>query len=110
MSESTGSRLKHLRIKYNYKREDVSEYLSIPVGHLDDIESDKREIILSQIFRLCDLYKCSEEYLICGQKTKFDNEVGFRKDNECVDLNTIARMNKVIKDIELVIDLEENMA
>jgi len=109
MSETAGSRLKNLRVKHKFTQEDVAEYLGITQGHLANIESDKRNIPLSQIFKLCDLYNCSEEYIICGEKSDYDYEIAFRKDNKSMDLKTIARMNKIIKDLKLIIKLEEGI-
>lgn len=109
MTIEMGSRLKDLRLKHKFTPEEVAEYLGITQGHLANIELNKRNIPLSQIVKLCDLYNCSEEYIICGEKSDEINDITFRKDNKNMDLKTIARMNRIINDYKLLIDLKEGM-
>lgn len=109
MKQNIGGRLKNLREKHKFTQAEVAEYLNISQGHLANIESNKRNIPLTQIVKLCDLYNVEEEYVICGEKTDAEHEIAFRKENKNMDLRTTARMNRIINDLKLLIYLKEGM-
>ena len=67
--------------------------------------NNQRKLTVSALEKLCDLYNCSEEYILEGTSDYSKPVFAFRTEEKNLDLNTIARMNKIIKNIELLADL-----
>ena len=63
MTENMGKRLEKLRKKHDYSQQEVAEFLELSQSQLAKVESDERNLKLSEIIRLCDLYNVEEEYL-----------------------------------------------
>ncbi|RAP47708.1 MAG: hypothetical protein BZ135_01650 [Methanosphaera sp. rholeuAM6] len=102
MNESIGKRLKKLRLDNNYSQNEVAKYLGISQSLLAKIESDKRNINLNRLLMLCDLYNVDEEYLLYAKGSYDKDNFSFRKDTSRVNLETIASMNKLVKNIKLM--------
>ena len=105
MDETIGERLKKLRKNYNFNQKQVAGYLGYNQGQIAKIENNQRNLTLSSLEKLCDLYNCSEDYILEGDSDYSKPTFAFRTEEKNLDLNTIARMNKIIKNIELLADL-----
>ena len=105
MEETIGERLKKLRKNYNFTQKQVANYLGHNQGQIAKIENNQRKLTVSALEKLCDLYNCSEEYILEGNSDYSKPVFAFRTEEKNLDLNTIARMNKIIKNIELLADL-----
>lgn len=105
MENSLGYRLKFLRNKHNFTQREVGDFLDISQSQLAKVESNERNLKLSKLLKLCDLYNVSEEFLLYGQGDYDKNKLAFRKENKSIDLKTIARMNKIINNLRFMKDL-----
>lgn len=100
MKEGIGDRLKFLRKKYNFTQKDIGDFLEISQSLLAKVEANERNLKLTKISKLCDLYDVSEEYILYGEGEQNSNSLSFRKDNKAIDLKTIARMNKIMNNLK----------
>ncbi|AWX31803.1 helix-turn-helix domain-containing protein [Methanosphaera sp. BMS] len=109
MEDSMGMRIKYLRQKHNFTQREVGEFLDISQSLLAKVESNERNLDITKILKLCDLFNVSEEYLIFGKGNYDKNTIAFRKDNKSINLKTIARMNRIINNLKYMKELyEEN--
>lgn len=105
MENNLGNRLKFLRKKHNFTQREVGDFLDISQSQLAKVESNERNLKLTKLLKLCDLYNVSEEFLLYGQGDYDKNKLAFRKENKSIDLETIARMNKIINNLRFMKDL-----
>ncbi len=105
MENNLGHRLKFLRNKHNFTQREVGDFLDISQSQLAKVESNERNIKLTKLLKLCNLYNVSEEFLLYGQGNYDKNKLAFRKDNKSIDLETIAHMNKIINNLRFMKDL-----
>lgn len=105
MENDLGYRLKLLRNKHNFTQREVGDFLGISQSQLAKVESNERNLKLTKLLKLCDLYNVSEEFLLYGQGDYDKNKLAFRKENKTIDLETIARMNKIINNLRFMKDL-----
>lgn len=99
MTENMGKRLEKLRKKHDYSQQEVAEFLELSQSQLAKVESDERNLKLSEIIRLCDLYNVKEEYILYGEGNVGEDNRLFKKENDYLDLNTIARMNRITNNL-----------
>lgn len=105
MENNLGNRLKFLRKKHNFTQREVGDFLDISQSQLAKVESNERNLKLTKLLKLCDLYNVSEEFLLYGQGDYDKNKLAFRKENKSIDLETIARMNKIINNLRFMKEL-----
>jgi len=101
---SMGHRLNKLRTENNFSKESLAEFLSMAVVDVTKLEHDEKILTVSQLERLCDLYCVSEEYII---ENKCVNTSREKYDMENLDLNTKYKMNKRVRNIELLVSILE---
>lgn len=70
-SNGMGQRLKELRKKYKYTQQDVADFLDISQSLLAKVEKGERNLKLTKLLKLCDVYNCSIEYLVYGEGSKY---------------------------------------
>lgn len=99
-----GNRLKQLRESHNYSKEEISQFLDINLSLLEDVESDDKNLELTKLLKVCDLYNVDEDYLLYGKINKKD-ECYFKKDNNNIDLETIAKMNRIMNNLQFMKDI-----
>lgn len=96
-----GSRLKELREEHNYTQKQVADYLNIDQSNYSKIELGKRKLRkLSQVHKLCNLYDCTEEYILC--KTDEHTNRKWTGVNSKTDLNIIATANETMKYLRML--------
>ena len=100
MSIKTGDRLKDLRKKHNFTQRDISNFLNISQSLIAKIESNERNLNLTKVLKLCDLYNVSAEYILYGEGEFDVNNILVKKDNKAIDLKTLARMNKILNNLK----------
>jgi transcriptional regulator with XRE-family HTH domain len=100
MSEKTGDILKYLRKKHNFTQRDIGKFLNLSQSQLAKVESNERNLKFDSIKKLCNLYNVSEEFILYGEGEFDENTIAFRKDNRAIDLETLARMNKIINNLK----------
>ena len=105
MENNLGSRLKYLRKKHNFTQREVGDFLDISQSQLAKVESNDRNLKLTKLLKLCDLFNVSEEYLLYGEGDSDKNKLAFRKENKSIDLETLARMNRIVNNLKFMKDL-----
>lgn len=100
MENNMGERLKFLRKKYNFTQKDIADFLNLSQSQLAKVEANKRNLKLTSLLQLCDLFNVSEEYLVYGEGSYDENKIAFRKDNKDLDLKTIAKMNRIMNNLK----------
>ena len=99
MTENMGKRLEKLRKKHDYSQQEVADFLVLSQSQLAKVESNKRNLKLSEIIQLCNLYNVEEEYILYGKGNLNEDNTLFKKENDHIDLNTIARMNRITNNL-----------
>lgn len=99
--KEVGQRLKQLREEHSYSQTQVAEYLGIDQSNLSKIERGERNFKLSSLIKLCSLYNCSQEYILCRSDEYDKSDIAFRADGK-VDLNVIAIANETMNDLKML--------
>ena len=100
--ESIAEKLKNLRKENNYTQKQIADYLEIDQSHLSNIEHGKRNISIDMVEKLCNLYNCSLEYLLGETDTYKKTKIAFRGNKNNNDINLIAKMNEIMKNLEFL--------
>ena len=99
--KEVGQRLKQLREEHSYSQTQVAEYLGIDQSNLSKIERGERNFKLSSLNKLCALYNCSQDYILCRSDEYDKSNIAFRTDGK-VDLNVIAIANETMNDLKML--------
>ena len=104
--DKMGERLRELRLTYGFTQQQVADYLEIDQSHYSKIEHGKRYIrTLHQLEDLCDLYNCTQDYLLLRNDDYTPQEwVGV--DNG-LDIGVIAQMNTTMRYLKMLRKVEE---
>lgn len=95
-----GKRLKQLRANNNYTQQQVSNYLEIDQSHLSNIELGKRKLTLTILNKLCNLYNCSNEYVLGKTNEYMPPKIAFKGNKNNIELKLVADMNKTMKNLQ----------
>ena len=99
MNETIGDRLKKLRKTYGFTQKQVGDYLGFKQTQIAKLENNDRKLKSSSLNKLCILYNCPKEYIIKGIGEYSKEEFKFRSSKD-LDLNTLADMNRIIRNIK----------
>lgn len=94
-----GNRLKQLRKQHNLTQRQIADFLEISQSLYAKIEAGDRNPKLTKLLKLCDLYNVSEEYIVYGEGKPNEDKLTF-KGSKKLDLKTLARMKKIIKNLD----------
>ena len=103
-----GNRLKQLRKQHNLTQRQIAEFLEISQSTYAKIETGDRNLKLTKLIKLYDLYNVTKEYIVYGEGKPNEDKLIF-KGNKELDLKTLARMNKIIKNLDEMIEIYENV-
>lgn len=67
-----GKRVRDMREKQNYTREDFSELADISVQFIAEIETGKKNMSTNSLFKVSKALHVSSDYLVFGNDTKSD--------------------------------------
>lgn len=98
-----GGVLRELRIRNNFTQKQIADYLGITQSLVSKIEHNTRNINMTWLEQLCDLYNIQDYDLLDG----LTDYQPLKIQGDCSDLNAISKMNQVRKDLELLRRLEE---
>ena len=104
MVETIGDRIKRLRKMHNFTQEQVANYLGFKQTHIAKLESNNRKLKSSSLNKLCELYNCPKEYILTGIGEYSNEEFKFRSSKD-LDLETLANMNRIIRNIKELTEL-----
>lgn len=104
-----GKRLSELRKSFGFTQENVAEYLNVDQSLVSKIEKGERNIDVTSLEALADLYLVSVEGLTRqNDKKKFN--VSFRKDKfNNSDITVIARINRIVLNQRFMDELEDKL-
>ena len=94
-----GNRLKKLRKEQKITQRQIADFLEISQSQYAKIESGDRNLKLTKLTKLCDLYNVPEEYIVYGEGKPNEDKLVF-KSSKGLDLKTLARMNRIIKNLD----------
>lgn len=104
-NEQIGQRLRRLRTEQGYTTTQVADYLGIDQSNYSKIEHGKRRLRwLSQYRKLCDLYNCKIEYILC--ETDEHTPQRWRGTDNRTDLNIIAQCNITMNYLKLLREMQ----
>ena len=109
MNETIGERLKFLRKQHHFTQKQIADYLEFQQGQIAKLENNQRRLKVSSLEKLCELYNCEEEYILQGIEENSNHNIAFRSNVKDLNLNTIANMNKIIKNIEFLADITADL-
>ena len=101
-----GERIKNLREENGYSQTQVANYLGIDQSNLSKIERGERKFKLDLLKKLCSLYDCSQDYILCRSDEYYKNSISFRSDGK-VDLKVIAKVNETVNYLKLLREIEK---
>ena len=108
MDESIGQRLEKLRKLNNFTQEQIADYLGFKETEIAKLENNQQTLKSSSLNRLCELYNCNEEYILEGTDEYSIKENRFRLNKNNINPNTLAKMNRIIKNIKHLNELNKN--
>ena len=83
-----------LRRSYHIPQEILAGYLGIPKNQLEAIENNSQKLTLSVMDKLCDLYGCTYDYLLC--RTDEHEFIKIQCGNlKLPDVNAVELVNKI---------------
>ena len=100
MNETIGHRLKKLRTDNGLNQQQIANYLGFKQSQIAKLESNERTLKSSSLNKLCELYNCSPEYILEGIRNYSTEEFKFRSSKNNLDLNTLADMNRIIRNMK----------
>lgn len=101
-----GDRIKRLREENGYSQTQVADYLGIDQSNLSKIERGERKFKLGLLKKLCLLYNCSQDYILCRSNEYNKNDISFRCDGK-VDLEVVAKVNETVNYLKLLRKIEK---
>lgn len=104
-----GKRLQELRESKNLSQSDLANYLGISQPLLSQIEAGNRNLNLSLLDKLCSLFCCSKDYLLCKTDEHEILKFSFRSKNAAIeDLDAVSAVSKLISNIQFLEELSES--
>lgn len=93
-------RLKNLRKNSKLTQSQMAEYLEIDQSMVTKLENGSRVLNVTIIERICNLFGCSEEYLLGQSDAYIPLTFAFRSNGiQSDDLQSIADVNKIAMNI-----------
>lgn len=93
-------RLKQLRKESKITQEQLANYLDVDQSMITKLENGTRNLNVTLIEKICNLFGCSEAYLMGEDDIHIPLNFAFRSNGiETEDLESIAAINKIVMDI-----------
>lgn len=106
--ETIGDRLKKLRNNYKFTQKQVGDYLGFDQSYIAKLENNKRKLQSDTLDDLCKLYNCSEKYILEGNLNNVNVNYNFRTNLRSLDLNTVASMNTIVRNMTFLTEFFDN--
>ena len=100
MQKTTGHQLRKLRKEYNLTQKQIADYLGTETSKIKELENNNETLSSSSLTKLCDLYGCQPEDILTGN---YSLKPMIKSDD--VDLNTLASMNRIIRNLKQLHEL-----
>ena len=99
-------RLKQLRKESRITQEQMAEYLGVDQSLITKLENGTRSLNVTLIDKICNLFGCSEAYLMGEDDAYIPLNFAFRSNGiQSEDLESIAVVNKIAMNIRYMNDL-----
>lgn len=105
MKGTIGDRLKKLRNQHNFTQEDIASFLNYDQSYITKLENNQRNLKVSALEKLCELYNCSEEYILNGTGEYSKPGYDYRSNIKNVDMASRYKMNKIIRNLEFLYEI-----
>lgn len=93
-------RLKQLRKESKITQEQLASYLDVDQSMITKLENGTRNLNVTLIEKICNLFGCSEAYLLGEDDVYIPLNFAFRSNGiQSEDLESIAAINKIVMDI-----------
>lgn len=93
-------RLKQLRKESKITQEQLANYLDVDQSMITKLENGTRNLNVTLIEKICNLFGCSEAYLLGEDDVYIPLNFAFRSNGiQSEDLESIAAINKIVMDI-----------
>lgn len=80
-----GLRIREVRESLHLSREKFSEKCDISASFLADVERGKKSLTAKTIFKICNTFHISADYIVLGHKEGFDKDIGIEMLNSFND-------------------------
>ena len=98
--EATTIRLKQLRTESRITQEQLAQYLDVDQSMITKLEKGTRSLNITLIEKICNLFGCSEAYLVGEDDVYIPLNFAFRANGiQVEDLESIAAVNKIVMNI-----------
>ena len=98
--EVTTIRLKQLRTESRITQEQLARYLDVDQSMITKLEKGTRSLNITLIEKICNLFGCSEAYLMGEDDVYTPLNFAFRANSiQVEDLESIAAVNKIVMNI-----------
>ena len=99
-------RLKELRRESKLTQEQLANYLEVDQTLIAKLENGSRAVNTSILDKLCNLFCCTEEYLLGTSNEYIPLNFAFRSNNiQAEDLQSIAVINKIAMNLKYMHEL-----
>ncbi len=95
-----GQNISNFRIKQGYSQEEIAKYLDVTREFISMVESGKRDLSVTNLNKLADLFGIDMETLLeeNADVTKVHLAFAFRSNHESNDLESIAAFKRIVLD------------
>ena len=105
-NEKINQRIKLLRKESKLTQEQMASYLNVDQSLVTKIENGTRTLNVDLIEKSCNLFGCTEEYLLGKCDEYIPLNFAFRANNiEAEDLQSIAMINKIVMNLRFMDDI-----
>ncbi len=102
--------LKKLRKESKITQAQMAKYLKVDQSLIAKLENGTRTLNVELIEKICNLFGCTEDYLLGESEEFIPLNFAFRANNiEAEDLESIAMMNKLVANIKFMNSVMEGM-
>lgn len=104
------TRIKELRKESKLTQEQMADYLEVDQSLITKLENGTRNLNVTLLDKLCNLFGCTEDYLLGECEEYIPLNFAFRSNSiQADDLQSIAAINKIAMNLRFMDELmEEN--
>ena len=98
--QTKNNRIKQLRKESKLTQTQLAEYLNVDQTTVAKLENGTRTLNITLIDKICNLFGCSDSYLMNEEETYIPLNFAFRSNAiDSEDLESLAAINKIIMNI-----------
>lgn len=108
-NERIGARIKQLRKESKITQEQIANYLKVDQTMVTKLENGTRSLNVSLVEKICNLFGCSQAYLLGEDDSYIPLNFAFRSNGvQAEDLESIAAVNRIVMNIRMMNDMMED--